>query len=225
METLLVLGGLFVVALIAQLVSGHEKTTMARLRLTEVPETAIAAIKDGTRVRIKGRLVAREALRTSPISYNECIGFRLTVDVHVGAGEDDDVEKAWKTVVEEDDVPTFVVADETGEAVLHGPFELILAPFQDGGNDLPTAVREALVRANVSREGFFGWDKHFRWFETILVPGDEIVAIGHATMEIDPARRSPSHRDPPVSCHLRASEKPLILADPIVVAAAEAKRT
>jgi len=204
MEVLIVL--VFAVVAIAwQQVVAHEERAKARFRLLEVPETPIAAVKDGARVRIKGRVSAREALRTSPISERECVGYHLTVELH--RGEDD-----WKKVVEQGDFPPFAVADGTGEAVLHAPFDLRLISLEASGGDLPMALVELLARNDVPREGLFGFDHHFRWFETVVMPGDEIIAVGRASLEIDPAGRSPSRRDPPFLCHLRGRDDAVIIA-------------
>jgi hypothetical protein len=68
------------------------------------PETAIGAVKDGARVRIKGRVSAREALRVAPISERECVGFHLTIELYEGG---DDHE--WRKVVDQDDFAPFAV--------------------------------------------------------------------------------------------------------------------
>ena len=207
MEVLIVLA-VVVVAITWQQVLAHEERAKERFRLLDAPETAIAAVNDGARVRIKGRVLAREALRKSPISEHECVGFHLTIELYQG-GDDNE----WRKVVDQDDFAPFAVVDETGEAVLHGPFELKLASLEASGGDLPWAVREALARADVPREGFFGFDNHFRWIETVVMPGDEIIAVGRASLEIDPAGRSPSRRDPPVLCHLRGRDDAVIIAN------------
>jgi hypothetical protein len=56
--------------------------------------------------------------------------------------------------------------------------------------------------------------RRFRYVETILPEGEEIIAVGRATIEIDPAGRAPSHRDPPVMCHLRGEDDVVIIANP-----------
>jgi len=205
----LILLGVVVASIVWEQIVDHDRRKIDRRPLTEVSETAIAAIKkDGARVRIKGRAVAREPLRTSPISFQDCIGFRLTVEWYNGGDENE-----WTKVVEQDDLTTVVIADETGEAVLHAPFELRLPSTGGQGTDLPRAVVEALANADVARDDFFGMPKAFRYVETVLLPGDEIIAVGFASFEIDPAVRSASHREPPVRCHLKGSEEAVILAN------------
>ena len=54
---------------------------------------------------------------------------------------------------------------------------------------------------------------HFRYVETILLPEDEIIAVGRATVEIDPAGRSQSNREPPFRCHLKGREEAVVIAD------------
>ncbi len=204
--TLIVLGVVFA-AMVWQQIVDHDRRKMQRRPLTEVPETAIAAVKDGARVRIKGRAVAREALRTSPISYQECVGYRLTIERFNG-GDDDQ----WTKVVEQDELATFAISDGSGEAVLHAPFELRLPSTGAEGRDLPRAVVEALANADVARDDFFGMPNTFRYAETVVLPGDEIIAVGFARFEIDPVVRAPSHREPPVTCHLKGSDEAVILA-------------
>jgi len=206
----LILLGVVVASIVWQQIVDHDRRKIDRRPLTEVSETAIAAIKkDGARVRIKGRAVAREPLRTSPISFQDCIGYRLTVERYDG---DDD--KAWTKVIDQDALATFVIADETGQAVLHAPFELRLPSTGAEGRDLPRAVVEALANADVARDDFFGMPNTFRYAETVLMAGAEIIAVGRASFEIDPAVRSPSRREPPLTCHLKGADEPVIIAAP-----------
>jgi hypothetical protein len=45
------------------------------------------------------------------------------------------------------------------------------------------------------------------------MPGDEIIAVGRATIEVDPAGRAPARREPPVMCHLRGGDDGVVIAD------------
>lgn len=181
----------------------------ARRALLQVPETRIAAIKDGDKVRIRGRVLNREPLRTSPVSQRPCVGFRLVVDYR------DDLGVGWQRLVEGGVWESFLLADDTGQVVLHAPFDTKLSPYRE------TSVESASpgLASLLGREGYpaselFVTGRRFRYVETILEPGDEIVAIGRATVEVDPAGRAPSHREPPVLCHLRGQQdEPVVLAD------------
>ena len=91
--------------------------------------------------------------------------------------------------------------DETGAAMLHAPFEMKLDPYDAAAENLPPALFEVLEREGVATRSMFGGQHDFRYIETILLPGEEITAVGRATIQIDPAGSSPSHREPPVMCH------------------------
>jgi len=179
----------------------------ARRAVWGIPATAIVAVKDGETVRITGRAVARAPLRTSPISRRGCIGFCLTVDRHQSGSE------SWQRVVDKEEFDSFSLVDETGAAMLHAPFEMKLDPYDARAENLPPALFEVLEREGVAIKSMFGSEHEFRYVETILVPGEEITAVGRATIEIDPAGRSPSHREPPAMCHMKGLEEAVIIAD------------
>lgn len=178
-----------------------------RRALMRIPETPIAGVKDGERVRIKGRAIAREPLRTSPISRRPCIGFRLIVQSDSG-GRD-----VWQRVVDQEQFDSFLLLDDTGEAMLHAPFDLELDPYDVRSDNPSPVLLEILEREGVPVRGTFGIEHRFRYVETILMPGDEITAVGRATLEIDAAGRPLSHRHPPVMCHLRGIDEAVVIAD------------
>jgi hypothetical protein len=47
-----------------------------------------------------------------------------------------------------------------------------------------------------------------RYVETVLYPGDEVVAVGRATIKVSPVRKSRSFREPPVVCYLQGTDEP-----------------
>jgi len=205
-ELIVFLGALAVVAAGAGLIVPFRRRAQ-RGPLFGVPVTPIAAIADGADVRIQGRAVARAPLRTSPISRRDCIGFRLIIDSDGGGGD------AWHRVVEQEEFDSFVVRDETGEAVLHGPFEIKLDPYDSRSeNNLPPELPAFLESEGVPVNGSFGIACRFRYVETVLLPGDAVSAFGRATLEIDAAGRSRSPREPPLLCHFKGREDAVVIA-------------
>ena len=179
----------------------------ARRAVWGVREAAIAEVRDGQMVRITGRAVARGPLRLSPISRRACIGFSLIVDRH------DTGSPSEERVVDRDEFDSFAIADATGLAILHGPFDVKLDPYDKRAADLPPAFFEVLEREGVPVRSLLGIQHEFRYVETVLFPGDEIVAIGRASIELDPAGRSASRRDPPALCHLKGREEAVIITE------------
>ena len=59
----------------------------------------------------------------------------------------------------------------------------------------------------------FGVPDQLRYVETILQSGDTIIAVGRATIEVDPAGRAPAPREPPIICHLKGADEPVVITD------------
>jgi hypothetical protein len=171
--------------------------------LRQMSETPIAGVKNGANVRIRGRAVARSASRSSPISRRACIGFRVIIESHRIGSEDD-----WHHVIEREEFGPFVLRDDTGDAVLHGPFDIVLDPYDARTENHPPELFDFL-----EREGEVVRGRRFRYVETILMAGDEITAAGLATIEPDPAGYAPSPRHLPVMCHFRGLEDAVVIAD------------
>jgi hypothetical protein len=190
-----------------------------RRKLMRIPETAIAAVKHGDMVRLKGRAVACAPLLTSPLSQRPCIGFRLLVDVTRGEVIADRMEFA-----------SFVLADDTGEALMHAPFRVDLEPHdtryllsnQLRSRGVPAALND-LVKQSGTKVTTFGMPDQILYVETLLEPGDEIIAYGRATIEppTDASARAPSDRGPRVRCHLSGTESPSGFDKPVVIADAK----
>jgi len=176
-----------------------------RRELMRMPATPIAAVRNGERVRIQGQVLARGPLRTSPVSELACVGFRLTID----AGQ----QSPSQRVLEQEEFDSVVViADGTGEAVLHAPFRLELDPYDAGSENVPQVVLDLAKQTGASLT-MFGVLGQVAYVETVLQPGDTIMAVGRATVEVDPASRAATHREPPVICRLEGTHEPVVVAD------------
>ena len=78
--------------------------------------------------------------------------------------------------------------------------------------DHPAGLFDLLEAKRHRGPGRIRRERHFQYVETVLLPGDEIIAVGRAIIDIDPAGRSPSRRDPPVRCHLKGADGPVVIA-------------
>jgi hypothetical protein len=202
---LVFLGAVGVLAL-TPIVTRHRRKAERRA-LMAVPETPIAAVRDGEKVRIRGRAVARDELKVSSMSQRRCIGYHLTVDFR------DPLGGRWQQVVEDHGFQSFLLEDDTGKAVVHPPFELRVIPFRETIVEAASpALASLLTRKGLLASEVFVRDRMFQYVETLVMPGDELIAVGRARIEIDAAGRAPSHRDPPVMCHLRGADEPVVIA-------------
>ena len=79
--------------------------------------------------------------------------------------------------------------------------------------NVPQSVFE-LAKQTGANLTMFGMPDQLAYVEIVLQPGDEIMVVGRATVEyFHPAGRAPSHREPPVICHLKGADEPVVIAD------------
>lgn len=182
---------------------GHAaRRSAARRELMQLPETPIAAVNNGDRVRITGRALAQDPLRKSPVSQRDCICFRLIIDARHGGD--------FHRVLDHDEFDSFVITDGTGEAVLQAPFRLLLDPYDARSENVPQAVFDLAKQAGANIT-MFGLPDQLRYVETILQPGDRIIAVGRATVDGDPAASAP--RQVRARCNLTGDDEPVAIAD------------
>jgi hypothetical protein len=173
-------------------------------RAIERQETiAVVALKERGLAKIQGVVVAREPLLKSPVSGRVCVGYRITIH----QGREGYTAENGVLVVRREEWPSFLVADDTGSAVVEGPFSIFLDPDDGGWADLPASVYALLDEAKVPL------GKEFSFRETLLQPGDRVSVIGRPSLEIDPAGPA-SLREPPRLYVFRGSEEdPVALID------------
>ena len=184
---------------------------------------AIEALPQGELTRITGVVAPRDALLTSPIGRQACIGYSSVIEkMHV----------AWQPILKAAACRAFIVTDDSGTAVVEGPVAFAEDLDEGAWMGLPTSVfRQDLggtwgsLRASVfkrmgfkpvgedgPRESVWGWSEDLRCQEVLLKPGDRVSVLGRATMQVDPAERA-SFRDPPMLNHITGSEdEPVIVA-------------
>lgn len=133
---------------------------------------AIATLRRGERARITGVVAARDALLTSPVGRKACIGFRTSVDSKPsqGAGE------IWGPVTRREACGSFTVKDDTGTAIVEGPFRFDVDPDDSAWASFPPTLYTFLEEQGAS--GAVG-DNPMRFQEALLVPGDRVSVLGH----------------------------------------------
>jgi len=104
-----------------------------------------------------------------------------------------------------------LLTDDSGTAIVEGPFEFELDPDDGAWANLPPEVYAILDEAKVSLTEL-GSDRQFRFQEALLKAGDRISVLGRPTLEVDPG--TGSRRTPPRLFHIRAmDDDPVVLAD------------
>ncbi len=153
--------------------------------------TAIAALREGEVAKVRGVVVAREPLLTSPSSGRACIGYRVIID---DTSHDPSFE--WIPLVSREAWCSFLVEDETGSVIVQGPLDVAVDPSDFASNmNIPPSVYALLKEDDVRMKDL--WGPRTFWFrETLLKVGDRVIVVGRPSLAIDPAGRA-SFRDPP----------------------------
>jgi hypothetical protein len=175
----------------------------SRRAITERQSTAIAALNEGEPAKISGVVSAREPLVISPISGRACVGYRIAIHQRPEAHP----EHTGVLVVRREAWPSFLVRDDSGTAVVDGPFSILLDPDDGGWTNLPASVYTLLQEANVPL------DKEFAFRETLLAPGDRVAVVGRPSLEIDPAGQGALREAPRLFVLRGSEEEPVAVID------------
>jgi hypothetical protein len=170
--------------------------------------TAIAALREGERAKVRGVVAAREPLLTSPISGRACIGYRIVID-----DVSHDPALVWEPLVSREAWPSFFVKDDTGSVAVQGPLDVAVDPSDFASDfNLPPGVYALLAEHDVRMKDL--WRPRRFWFrETLLKVGDRVSVVGRPSLAIDPAGRA-SFRDPPRLHVMRGSlDEPIPVID------------
>ena len=153
-----------------------------------------------------------------------CIAFHLLVEENAG-------RKGWRRLLEIREARPFVIADETGEALVDptaGPFHLALNSDERGGTGWFDQIGEAQRRALMSvgpaqSPGRDGRKRQYQ--EGILREGETVAVGGCGVLEVSPDVVSVNPREPPQWLVLRGtSDEPLLISDSLDAIAPEASR-
>jgi hypothetical protein len=175
-----------------------------RMIRTEVA-TPISELRDGARVLVTGFVASHHETMNAPVSGRPCIGYRLVVDQATNAGPD--------PVLVRELCHPFWIEDGSGRALIEGPNMFGVDPEEPWSN-LPPALYRMLEEADVPLRGSFDTYREFRYTEAILAPGDRVHVLGRASVAIDPAGESTSHRIPPVLRRIVGHRRePVMIAD------------
>jgi hypothetical protein len=190
--------------------------------LSDRPRTRIGDGTDGV-VRLTGRVRRRGELLKAPVSGRPCVAFQLLVEGDNGDG--------WDKLLESRDARPFVIADETGEALVDtagGPFHLALNSDERGGTGLFDQIGEAQLQAVMSVGTFESPGRargKRRYREGILCEGETVAVGGRGLREVSPEATSVNPRELPRWLVLRGTaDEPLLISDSLDAIAPDASR-
>jgi hypothetical protein len=179
------------------------KRTLARRPRTRIREAAEGLLRVGGRVRRRGEPL------TAPVSGRACVAFQLLIEEQTSDG--------WATALDLRDIQPFVLADESGEALVDtsGPFVLALMADERGGTGRFDTIGLARLQALRSFVGSRAGDsRKLRYKECILKEGELVSVGGRGTREVSGDARSVDPREPPQWLVPRGTaEDPLLISD------------
>jgi hypothetical protein len=149
------------------------------VRIRRIPTLPIAAMPTTGQVEVVGR--AGGSILLSPISDTACVLWHVEVQEYRGSGK----SGHWVTILKQTSGQSIEIDDSTGriQAVPAGA-ELVLGDDLRAsrglfGNMTPQ-VAAALERMGVSLRGVLGMKRALRVREQLILPGEQIYALGLA---------------------------------------------
>jgi hypothetical protein len=186
-----------------------------RAELANHPRTTIESASEGL-LRVTGRVCRRGEPLRDPINDQPCVAFQLLIWGR-------DALTGWMPLLDVREGQTFVVADESGEALvdLSGPYDLFLKLDRRGSNRLlrhsitPAqlkALRGLVDRPKIKAKHWLGYWSTLRYRAGVLDEGHEVSVLGYAACEASAVGERPNLRAPPRRLVLRGTdERPLLI--------------
>ncbi len=184
-----------------------------RRRLARRAPVAVAEALEGP-VRLIGRVHPTGEPLIAPISRRPCIAYQTKISL----GNDD----GWNKALGLEDMCPFILADETGQAVIEveaGPYSILLVPgssassslFREDSAEMKNA-RGLLRSENIDDQTFFGKNRPVKFSESVLLAGAEVSVAGRCTREVALDGERGGYRDLPQRLVVRGTaEEPLLL--------------
>ena len=202
------------------LVAGNSIWPTRRRRINRALASRPRALVHGAQgtVRLTGRIRPSGELLRAPISGRPCIAYEVSVDEpgRVLGGE-------WRRRVELREVPSFLVADESGATRIDtsGPFLMSLNYDRKGDTDSYSeypgkhpALASFLSSLDVVTSGWLGRWWRFRYAEGVLEEGQLVSVSAESVLEVDLAGERGGPRFPPQRLVLRGTEAlPLLISN------------
>lgn len=171
------------IALIAFLIYYFLPKTIILRRLKKLPYSKIGSLQNHKYSKIEGKALNVETPLIAPLSKRKCVYYKIMIQKKVSSGK----SSHWSTVVEEDLIQDFFV-EQAGERLLIFPKNkpknyydyLVTDKTTNSGsfNDPTPEFKALLKKYNIDSEGFFGFNKQLRYYESIIEIGERITVAG-----------------------------------------------
>ncbi|MEM7815809.1 MAG: GIDE domain-containing protein [Candidatus Aenigmatarchaeota archaeon] len=156
------------------------KTLFLKRMIENIPTSKVRSIAMGL-VEIYGQVVPIKLLK-SPFSGKDCVYYKYKIEEMRGSGKN----RNWTTVKCEEKCEPFYIKDETGAVLVDCTGANVDINYDSRfesrmGKDPPSQVVSFLKAHKLSHEDFLGINKHMRYTEWFIGPGEKIYILGTAT--------------------------------------------
>lgn len=159
-------------------------TAIIRRKLHNTKAANIAVCKDNEVVRLNGIVEKFESTLIAPLSKRSCVYYQVVIEVRKSSGRVND----WETLIHsERAVNFFLVEEESNEKAVistHRVWQELSHQVVYKSGKLNETERKNfehyLERHGQSSRGFLGSSKTMRYYESVLLPGDEVSVAGKA---------------------------------------------
>lgn len=193
--TVFVITGL-TIATVAGLKWYFSAEQVTRRALGRVAATSVSDAREGTLVKLVGRVVPSGDALAAPLSARACVAWTVTIQLRRGSGKN----KRWRDVHHGGHHVSFVIEDPSGRARVDVTRARVVLKAdhygQRGGwsDDATDALLAYCAENGVETSNFLGFDVPVRSREGVLEPSETVAVMGVARFEDDPTGASESYR-------------------------------
>jgi len=169
---------------------GLKKLFLKRL-IENIPTSKLRSVAMGL-VEVYGEVVPIKVLK-SPFSGKDCVYYRYVIEERRSDGK----RTYWATIRKGENSVPFRLRDETDSVLVDctgAKVEIKYdTSFESGmGNEPPSQVLSFLKANRIAHEGFLGINKHMKYTEYFIQPGEKVYVLGTAmdNPEVKLARKS-----------------------------------
>ncbi len=151
-------------------------------KLRNTKAASIMTCKDNDVVRLTGQVERYESMLVAPLSKRECVYYQVIVEAHGNSARSDE----WETIIHSERAVNFFLAEkESNKKALISTHRVMnqlghCEIYESG--ELTEAERinleQFLARHGHSSRGFLGISRTMRYFESVLLIGDQVSVAG-----------------------------------------------
>jgi hypothetical protein len=157
------------------------KSLFMKRMIENIPTSKVRSIAMGL-VEVFGQVVPFKMMK-SPFSGKDCVYYRYEIQEE---HHDNKGRSYWATVKKAETSMPFWLKDETGSVLVDctgAKVDIkVDSVFESGiGHDPPPQVLSFLKTNKIAHDSFIGFNKHMKYIEHFIEPGDKLYIMGTAS--------------------------------------------